>query len=78
VVQELSAPVNILAVAGAPTVAELKKLGVKRISMGSGPMRAALGLLRRIAHEAQATGTYNLLLDGAIPYQEMNGLFQSN
>jgi 2-methylisocitrate lyase-like PEP mutase family enzyme len=78
VVQELKAPVNILAVAGAPTIAELKKLGVKRISMGSGPMRAALGLLRRIAHEAQITGTYNSLLDGAIPYQEMTGLFKNN
>lgn len=77
VVAELKAPVNILAVAGAPTIPELKKLGVKRISMGSGPMRAAMGLLRRIAQEAQTAGTYKLLLDGAVPYAEMNGLFKS-
>jgi 2-methylisocitrate lyase-like PEP mutase family enzyme len=75
VVQELNAPVNILAATGSPAIPELKKLGVKRISMGSGPMRATLGLLRRIAHEAQTTGTYNLLLDEAIPYQEMNKMF---
>jgi len=54
----------------------LKKLGVKRISMGSGPLRAAMGLLRRIAEEALATGAYNFLLEGAIPYPEMNGLFK--
>ena len=44
--------------------------------MGSGPMRAAMGLLRRIAREAQTAGTYNLLLDSAIPYPEMNALFR--
>jgi 2-methylisocitrate lyase-like PEP mutase family enzyme len=76
VVEELNAPVNVLAIAGSPTIPELKKLGVKRISMGSGPMRAALGLLRRIAQEAQATGTYGLLLDRAIPYAEMNAMFK--
>ena len=76
VVQQLKAPVNILASVAAPSIPELKKLGVKRISMGSGPMRAALGLLRRICHEAQSTGTYKLLLDGAVPYQEVNALFE--
>jgi 2-methylisocitrate lyase-like PEP mutase family enzyme len=76
VVEQLKAPVNILAVAGAPTIPELKKLGVKRISMGSGPMRAAMGLLRRIAEEALKDGTYNLLLDGAIPYAELNAMFE--
>ena len=75
VVQEFNSPINILASAGAPSIPELQKLGVKRISMGSGPMRAAMGLLRRIAREAQTSGTYNSLLDGALPYPEMNALF---
>lgn len=77
VVRELNAPINILAATGAPSIPELKQLGVKRISMGSGPMRAAMGLLRRIAQEARATGTYKSLLDGAVPYPEMNALFSS-
>ncbi len=76
VVEEWKAPVNVLAIAGSPSIPELAKLGVKRLSMGSGPMRAAFGLLRRIAREAQTAGTYNLLLDGAVPYAEMNALFQ--
>ena len=76
VVQELNAPVNILATAGAPSIQELKDLGVKRISMGSGPMRATMGLLRRIAQEAQSAGAYKLMLEGAVSYDEMNDLFK--
>jgi len=76
IVQEFKAPINVLATAGCPSIPELQKLGVKRISMGSGPMRAAMGLLRRIAREAQSSGTYNALLDGAVPYPEMNALFE--
>jgi len=76
IVETFKAPINVLATTGCPSIPELQKLGVKRISMGSGPMRAAMGLLRRIAHEAQTTGTYKALLDGAVPYPEMNALFQ--
>jgi 2-methylisocitrate lyase-like PEP mutase family enzyme len=69
-------PVNILAGPGVPSIPELAKLGVKRVSYGSGPHRAAMGLLRRIAEEARASGTYTALTEGAVPYEEMNGLFQ--
>ena len=76
VVQELNAPVNVLATAGAPSIPELRNLGVKRISMGSGPMRATMGLLRRMAQEAQSAGTYQLMVEGAVSYDEMNALFK--
>src|SRR4029077_16288592 len=68
------APVNILAGPGVPSIPELAKLGVKRISYGSGPHRAAMGLLRRIADEARTTGTFKALTEGAVPYEEINGL----
>jgi 2-methylisocitrate lyase-like PEP mutase family enzyme len=68
-------PVNILAGPGVPSLPELAKLGVKRVSYGSGPHRAAMGLLRRMADEARTTGTFNTLTEGAVPYAEMNGLF---
>jgi 2-methylisocitrate lyase-like PEP mutase family enzyme len=68
------APVNILAGPGVPSIPELAKLGVKRVSYGSGPHRAAMGLLRRMAEEARASGTYQALTEGAVPYEEMNGL----
>ncbi len=76
-VADLQCPVNILAVPGSPSVPELRKLGVARISLGSGPMRATLGLLRRLAEELKAAGTY-AALDGALSYAEMNDLMNSN
>lgn len=76
VVDQWNAPVNILAGPGVPSIPELAKLGVRRISMGSGPMRAAMGLLRRIAEETTRAGTYKALIDGAVPYVEMNSLFK--
>jgi 2-methylisocitrate lyase-like PEP mutase family enzyme len=66
--------INILAGPGVPSIPELAKLGVKRVSYGSGPHRAAMGLLRRIASEAKASGTFQALTEGAVPYEEMNGL----
>jgi 2-methylisocitrate lyase-like PEP mutase family enzyme len=68
--------INILAGPGVPSIPELAKLGVKRVSYGSGPHRAAMGLLRRIASEAKTSGTFNALTEGAVPYEEINGLFQ--
>src|SRR5258708_8158390 len=44
-------PLNILGTAGTPPVAELEKVGVARVSVGSGPRRAALGLIARIARQ---------------------------
>jgi 2-methylisocitrate lyase-like PEP mutase family enzyme len=65
-------PLNILAGPGTPPVAVLRKIGVARLSLGSGPIRAALGLTRRIAKELRESGTYDALTEGAIPYAEMN------
>lgn len=67
-------PLNILAVAGTPDVAELRKLGVWRVSVGSGPMRATLGLVDRIARELRDRGTYTAMVDGAKPYADVNRL----
>jgi 2-methylisocitrate lyase-like PEP mutase family enzyme len=73
-VHSLPGPLNILAGPGTPSVAVLQKLGVSRLSVGSGPMRAAMGLTRRIAQELRTTGTYDALTEGAISYTEMNQL----
>jgi 2-methylisocitrate lyase-like PEP mutase family enzyme len=48
---------------------------VKRVSYGSGPHRAAMGLLRRIADEVRTSGTFSALTEGAAPYEGINGLF---
>lgn len=74
-VQDLQCPVNILAGPGSPSVPELEKLGVARVSLGSGAMRATLGVLRRITEELQSAGTY-AALEGAIPFAEMNRMME--
>ena len=69
-------PINILAVAGAPPVAELERLGVARVSVGSGPMRASLALVREIALELKTRGTYASFAANAVPYDELNDLMR--
>lgn len=69
-------PLNILATAGAPPVSRLEALGVARVSVGSGPMRATLGLLRRISGQLRDSGLYSAFTDDALPYEDANRLFQ--
>ena len=71
-VKAIGAPLNILISSGCPSLAELEKIGVARVSAGSAVMRATLGLVRRIAKELMERGTYDSLFDGAIPFAELN------
>ena len=73
--REISGPLNVLAGPGAPATSELARLGVRRVSVGSGPARAVMGLVRRMGRELLEEGTYAAIGDGAIPYQEANHLF---
>jgi 2-methylisocitrate lyase-like PEP mutase family enzyme len=73
-VKAVRGPLNILATAGSPDIAEMRALGVARVSVGSGPMRATLGLVDRIAKELRDQGTYAGMVDGAIPYADVNRL----
>jgi 2-methylisocitrate lyase-like PEP mutase family enzyme len=70
-VRDLKCPVNILAGPGSPSVPQLEKLGVARVSLGSGPMRATLGLMKRIAEELMTSGTYSAM-EGAPSHAEIN------
>jgi 2-methylisocitrate lyase-like PEP mutase family enzyme len=76
VVDTLKFPLNILAGANLPPIPRLRELGVARVSVGSGIMRATLGLTRRIAQELKQSGTYNALLEGTMPFAEANALFE--
>jgi 2-methylisocitrate lyase-like PEP mutase family enzyme len=70
-VKAIGAPLNILVSAAAPSIPELEKLGVARVSTGSGLMRAALGHTRRVAKQLAETGNYASLLEGTIPFNEV-------
>jgi 2-methylisocitrate lyase-like PEP mutase family enzyme len=74
-VKEINAPINILAnpTIGAgvtPTISELQYLGVARVSLGSGLMKATLALIKKVADELSEKGTYNILLDTLTPLSE--------
>jgi 2-methylisocitrate lyase-like PEP mutase family enzyme len=72
-VSDLKFPLNILVGPGSPSAPELHKLGVARLSVGSGVMRATLGVAQRAAKELRASGTYSAM-ENAVAYDELNGL----
>jgi 2-methylisocitrate lyase-like PEP mutase family enzyme len=74
-VRELHHPVNILAGPGSPSIPELQKIGVARVSLGSSAMRATLGLAQKIAQELQTTGSYSSL-EGAPSHAEVNRMLE--
>ncbi|PYV94572.1 MAG: 3-methyl-2-oxobutanoate hydroxymethyltransferase [Acidobacteria bacterium] len=74
-VSDLRCPLNILAGPGSLSVGELEQLGVARVSLGSGPMRATLGLIRRMVEELKSTGTYKSI-EGAPSHAEVNRLME--
>jgi 2-methylisocitrate lyase-like PEP mutase family enzyme len=73
-VKAVGAPLNILASAGCPSIKELEKIGVARVSVGSAMMRSTLGLVRRVARELKEEGTYSALFEGAPAFAEVNKL----
>ncbi|HTS81483.1 MAG TPA: isocitrate lyase/phosphoenolpyruvate mutase family protein [Myxococcaceae bacterium] len=68
-------PLNVLVRAGLPPVAELAQVGVRRISAGSGIAGAVHGLTRRAARQFLDGAGYAAMLEGAVPYAELNALF---
>jgi 2-methylisocitrate lyase-like PEP mutase family enzyme len=74
-VKEIDAPINILANPGIgggtpPSVSELQELGVARLSLGSGLMKATLALLKKVADELSGEGTYQTLQAAMTPLSE--------
>ena len=76
VVRSVDRPVNvIMGLKGVPfTLAELSKIGVKRISVGSALCRAAYGAFLRAAKEMKEKGTFTFA-DEAVPFGELTAMF---
>lgn len=72
-VDGIDGPLNILVGPGAPSVPELGKLGVARVSAGSSIAAAAYAVARRTAVELSSTGTYDTLA-GELDYGTLNRL----
>jgi len=76
VVRSVDRPVNVvMGLQGAQlTLADLSKIGVKRVSLGSALSRAALGSLLRAAREMQEHGTFDFAKSAASP-REIKAMF---
>jgi 2-methylisocitrate lyase-like PEP mutase family enzyme len=69
----IDAPLNVLARVTTPSVAELARLGVARVSLGSGTACIALTALRAAATGLREQGTF-ACLEGAISFADVNRL----
>jgi 2-methylisocitrate lyase-like PEP mutase family enzyme len=78
VVSSVDRPVNVvMGLSGVQlSVAELSKLGVKRISVGSALSRAALGAFLGAAKEMREHGTFNFA-DAAVSYRDVSSMFDA-
>lgn len=72
----IDGPLNVLAGAGTPPVAELERLGVARVTFGSGLTRAAYTAAVHAAREALGDGTYRFL-DGVVSHGELSQLLEA-
>jgi 2-methylisocitrate lyase-like PEP mutase family enzyme len=70
-VKAVDGPLNILANPACPPVAELEKIGVARVSAGSGIMRAAMGAVQRIGTEMFEARSCDAMFAGATPFIEL-------
>jgi 2-methylisocitrate lyase-like PEP mutase family enzyme len=74
--KNVTGPLNVLAGAGTPPVADLQRMGVARLSVGSALMRATLASARDAARELLQRGTYGGFLTRTIPFDELNALMK--
>jgi 2-methylisocitrate lyase-like PEP mutase family enzyme len=74
-VRGIDAPVNVLAVATTPSVPELERLGVARVSVASGLFRASLAFAARAASDLLESGSFAFAAD-ALPYADLDRLFR--
>jgi 2-methylisocitrate lyase-like PEP mutase family enzyme len=75
--RQIAAPVNILLGPGMPSIDQLHKLGVARVTFGSGLLRAGLPSLRAMARELRSHGTCPGLSQMEFTHVAINQLFQS-
>lgn len=75
-VHHIHGPVNIIATPTSPNIQELQELGVSRVSLGSGPVRASLAIIKNIANEIIKEGTFHNMYKTTIAYDKANYLFK--
>lgn len=72
--EAIACPLNIMAMPGAPSVSQLGKMGVARVSVGPAITQVALAAAQRAAREMLEQGTYGSL-ETDLPFAKMNAPF---
>jgi 2-methylisocitrate lyase-like PEP mutase family enzyme len=73
-VKALDAPINIVARAGTPGPADLKRIGVARVSIAAGATLAVTSLIKSIAQQLHDHGRFDVL-EHAVNRPEVQALF---
>jgi 2-methylisocitrate lyase-like PEP mutase family enzyme len=75
VVNEVSLPLNVMALPGLASATELGALGVRRLSAGSGITQALWAKAQVLAQDFLHNGRIGALYDGSMSYSQLQGLF---
>jgi 2-methylisocitrate lyase-like PEP mutase family enzyme len=75
VVSEIKLPVNVMAYPGLPSTKELKKLGVHRLSSGTGIPQMIWNRVAELAKGFLATGDSKLMFENSMAYSKLQKLF---
>jgi len=71
-VGSIDRPLNILALAGTPSASELRQLGVRRLSSGSGIAESVYGRIAELARGFIEDGLGDRFSRQAMPYRDIN------
>ena len=75
VVKGISIPLNAMAVPGLADATELGRLGVRRLSAGSGVTQAVWKQAESLARDFLQSGRSDTLTAAVMPYGQLQGLF---
>lgn len=74
-VRSVACPVNVMAGHGAPSIPELEGIGVRRVTFGSGMMRATMPYAWKLAKDIRARTESDLLEQSEFSHAAVNALF---
>jgi 2-methylisocitrate lyase-like PEP mutase family enzyme len=75
IVEGVDLPVNLMAWPGLAASDELGRLGVRRLSAGSGISQMLWGQAERLARDFLDTGRSESMAEGSMPYAQLQALF---
>jgi len=73
-VDKIDFPINVMLRKGIPSINDLEELKVARLSFGPSAIYATMGLLKKASRQILNDRRFEILLEDAISYEELNSL----